>query len=232
MLLFLEALFGLVSEPTGRQEPRRQTQNTEQKAAHPPRPAPVTAHRAAHHAAAEGTCRLLRTEGLPGQETASHLCFKNLFEEREREEKNSPLKGRKQVHPQSIYVENFLVWCGDSSAPSKRAWDDTLRPWSPSSSGRDKQPTNALLSCLESRLSCAMPEAQGRPSCRRGWAVCCPQARGWLSSGAEEAQAGAAGAGTGLRSQGHGAKPAPLFPTLGPGGSLHPGLLDYIFLTF
>lgn len=40
-LLFSEALFGLVSEPTGRQEPRRQTQLGRPPS--PPRPAPATA---------------------------------------------------------------------------------------------------------------------------------------------------------------------------------------------
>ena len=72
-------------------------------------------------------------------------------------EKNSALNGRKQVHPQSVYVEGFLVWWGESSAPSKRAWDDMLSPRAPSSSGREKQATNALLSWLCGELAVTSP---------------------------------------------------------------------------
>lgn len=40
-----------------------------------------------------------RTEGLPGQETASHLRFTDLFEERERERKKFCLKRQKTNSP-------------------------------------------------------------------------------------------------------------------------------------
>lgn len=40
-----------------------------------------------------------RTEGLPGQETASHLRFTDLFEERERERKKFCLKRQKTSSP-------------------------------------------------------------------------------------------------------------------------------------
>ena len=84
---------------------------------------------------------------LAQRQPPSYVLQTYLKKEKGRE-KNSALNGRKQIHPQSVYVEGFLVWWGESSAPSKRAWDDKLSPWAPSSSGREKQPTNALLSWL------------------------------------------------------------------------------------
>ena len=46
-----------------------------------------------------------RTKGLARQDVASHFWFKGSSLKRKKEGKKSALKGRKQVHPQTIYVK-------------------------------------------------------------------------------------------------------------------------------
>lgn len=131
-----------------------------------------------------------------------------------RREKNSALNGRKQIHPQSVYVEGFLVWWGESSAPSKRAWDDKLSPRGPLLVW-EREATHKCTSFLAVwRAGCHSPLLRPVEGCHAGVVGCL------MSPSPELVQHRV---GTGLGSQGCGANPNPLLPALGLKHVLPPG---------
>lgn len=130
-----------------------------------------------------------------------------------RREKNSALNGRKQIHPQSVYVEGFLVWWGESPAPSKRAWDDKLSPRAPSSSGREA--THKCASFLAVwRAGCHSPLLRPGEGCHAGIVGC-------LMSPSPELVQHRVGDRLGV--PGMCCKPQPLLPALGLKHMLPPG---------
>lgn len=142
------------------------------------------------------------------------VCFKGSSLKRQKEKKtpkNSALKGRKQVHPQTIYVKK-LPCMVTHQPPSKRAWDGTPRLWPPlpclwgggKQTQKQRKKTNSpqmhfFLGHVESRLSCAIPEAQEDLHTQGGGGVLDGQSpRPALWRGLRKPWLGQEGAGKGL----------------------------------